>query len=104
MPGLSVQILNRGGGDHGHRWSVVLSEFGVAQGGAEDGGQGVVLALGVAASIPPAASGGASPSVSGVLVCGLHMPGAAYLASSASIMARCSGVAISVPVLMPSGR
>ena len=66
MPGLSVQILDAGRGDHhGHREAVVLTKVRVAEGGAEDRGQGVVLALGVAASIPPAASGGASPSVSG---------------------------------------
>ena len=64
---------------------------GSPRGGAEDRGQGVVLALGVAASIPPAAQE-ASPVVRGD-TWAAHA-GCGVLASSASIMAL-FGVAIS---------
>ena len=82
----------------------MLSEFRVAQGGAEDGGQGIVLALGGLRVSRSAASGDvAVGDYRGIgrrgCTCRVRRT-----ASSASIMARCSGVAISVPVLMPSGR
>ena len=86
--GLSVQILNRERWDHGHRESVIAVRV-WSEGGAEDGGQCVVVGDVAVDWGALAASGDAWPSVGGGLA-GCTCRGG-VMASSASIIAACSG-------------
>ena len=91
VAGGALELLEGGGDDHRDRQAAVLAEFRVAEEVAAQGGQGVVLALGVAAGVAVDDVLGGIIGAGGGLIGGLPMPGAASLANRASIMARSSG-------------
>src|SRR6202012_434896 len=97
LAGGRAEFLQRGRHDDGDRQSVVPPEFRIAQLTANQRVERVVLPLSMTPRIGFICG-------AGIFVAGLHAPGAANRASHASRLARSSGEAISLPMLIPSER